>query len=268
MKIDTNACIGCGNCVDVCTANHLEVVNGVVQETATHCMACAHCMAMCLQKAIALDGTSYDNLAEYSAEAMTVAPDNLMNLLQYKRSMRKYLPQPIEREKIEEILKAVQYSSTSGNGRKMRCIVLDKKKDMYALAGMKALLDARKANEPSVGLLSEEVLQRRYDSMLQGADPMFFHAPIVILVVDEFSATQTGANAYIAASRMELVAESLGLGSCYIGFFTRAVAVNAELQRQLGIGEGEKLYAALTIGYPGFKYQRTVPRPELNVDWQ
>ena len=78
---------------------------------------------------------------------------------------------------------------------------------------------------------------------------------------------EPGANAYIAASRMELAAQAMGLGSCYVGLFIRAGRIQPELFQPLGAEADVKPYLALALGYPGLKYRRTVPRKPLEVQW-
>ncbi len=268
MKIDTALCVVCGTCVDTCVVKHLALVDNILQETDIDCLHCGHCMAVCPQKAIALDGVSYDDLLEYSKKDMHVDPAQLLRLMEYKRSMRLYQPKTVEPEKLKMMLRAAQYSPTIGNWRTMRCIVLNDKKDDYARRAMEILVDAKKAGKPQTEIFTEEALTRRHDAVLNGNDLLFFHAPLVILIVDEISKDQPGANAYIAASRMEMAAESLGLGSCYVGLFTKAVCLDRSLQQELGIRENEEAYVALAIGYPAWNYLRTVSRPALKVEWQ
>lgn len=55
LKIDTNACIGCGKCVTVCPMNNLMLCHN--KATASNrCTMCYRCINQCTQKAITLLG--------------------------------------------------------------------------------------------------------------------------------------------------------------------------------------------------------------------
>jgi len=70
-------------------------------------------------------------------------------------------------------------------------------------------------------------------------------------------------DAGIALTYGMLEAESLGLGTCWIGLVQGAVPMNKEILKILGI-KG-MLLGAFTLGYPAVKYLRTVPRPPLKI---
>lgn len=57
-------------------------------------------------------------------------------------------------------------------------------------------------------------------------------------------------NGALAASKMELMVNALGLGTYFSGFLQRAVSMNPVLKNLLQIGENEELVAAMLIGYP------------------
>ncbi len=89
---------------------------------------------------------------------------------------------------------------------------------------------------------------------------MLFHAPI----------TKYGmecADAYIWATYTSIYANTLGLGTCFNGFITNAMARSKSLQKEFGIPNGHRVHAALLIGHPSVKYinevGRDVPKVQL-----
>ncbi len=70
-------------------------------------------------------------------------------------------------------------------------------------------------------------------------------------------------DAGIALTYGMLAAESLGLGTCWIGMLQGAIPMNREILNILGI-KGHVL-GAFTLGFPAVKYRRTVPRPPLKI---
>ena len=62
---------------------------------------------------------------------------------------------------------------------------------------------------------------------------------------------------------MELMAESLGLGVLYSGFFVACTRLSRKLRKMLDLPKGHKVITCMVIGYPAVKYQRIVPRKPL-----
>jgi ferredoxin len=52
VKIDKEACIGCGACVDVCPVNALSMVDGKAECDDNACIDCGACIATCPVQAI------------------------------------------------------------------------------------------------------------------------------------------------------------------------------------------------------------------------
>ncbi|HCS11670.1 MAG TPA: hypothetical protein DIV40_09465 [Clostridiales bacterium] len=96
-------------------------------------------------------------------------------------------------------------------------------------------------------------------------DKLFFNAPALIVIVSEEKSGFADVNAGLAASRMELLADTLGLGTCYIGFFKRAADLNSEIKKLIGMKDNEELILSFVLGYPDVEYQRTVNRKPADV---
>ena len=67
---------------------------------------------------------------------------------------------------------------------------------------------------------------------------------------------------------MELMAEALGLGTVYVGLFTRPANQNAALRQSLGVTQNENIAICLAVGYPAVTYQRSAPKKPANVVWR
>jgi nitroreductase len=102
----------------------------------------------------------------------------------------------------------------------------------------------------------------------EGADQLLHNAPALILIhIKENAATTAEIDAGIAAAQMTLLAEALGLGTCFIAFLVRTLQGSKELQGLLKIPEGNRVYVALTAGYPAVTYLRLVGRRPAKVTW-
>lgn len=92
-------------------------------------------------------------------------------------------------------------------------------------------------------------------------DSFFFKgAPLVIVV-----SSKSNINAGLASAYMEIMAESLGLGVLYSGFFVMCAKLSGKLKKLLQLPKRHKVVSCIIIGYPAVKYQRIVPRKEVNA---
>ena len=76
---------------------------------------------------------------------------------------------------------------------------------------------------------------------------------------------RSSVDAALASSYMEIMAESLGLGVLYSGFFIACTRLSRELRTLLSLPKGQKAVTCMVIGYPAVKYQRIVPRKGLKA---
>jgi nitroreductase len=167
-------------------------------------------------------------------------PMSLIEDLFLKRtSVRRYERKPIEPEKLEFIYKAIQNTPTSYNGQQFSVIsVTDQelKVQLYELIGQKQIktsavfmvfcVDYNKLRQFAVATDTEFP---RFQDTMDG---------FMVGVID----------AALAMHSAVIVAESLGLGSCCIGY-TRTAAP-AALADILQLPEGVCVVCGLSIGYP------------------
>ena len=72
----------------------------------------------------------------------------------------------------------------------------------------------------------------------------------------------------IAVETLDLCAAAMQLGSCWAGYFMRAAQMDRTLQKWLGLKKGEKVQAALLLGYPSLEVYKRIPfRKELEIQW-
>ena len=120
-----------------------------------------------------------------------------------------------------------------------------------------------KEGVPQAYIVYAKMWKKMYTDFLEnpdGEDRLFFKAPLMIVVKAD-----RVINGALAASKMELMIDALGLGTFFSGFLERALADNPKIGELLQIKEGEQFVACMLVGYPRVKYKRTVPRKEINV---
>ncbi len=188
--------------------------------------------------------------------------------MRFRRSVRLFKKQDIEEEKIEKIIQAGKFTQTGGNMQDVSYVIVkDKLQEVrkMVLETLNAQADEwlLEENIPKQLVTYSNMWKKMYHDFLEdpnGEDRLFFKAPLLIVIK-----AKRIINGALAAAKMELIADSLGLGTYFSGFLERAVEVNPEIGGFLQIGEDEKLVACMVIGYPRVKYKRTVPRKDVKV---
>lgn len=269
--INLEKCVGCGSCVRDCLRSLFIVENGKAHMKEGICIQCGHCVAVCPMDAIRLEGAPEEEIIPYEPSAFDIPADHLLNFMKFRRSIRQFKDKPVEQEKLDLLLEAARYAPTGGNVQKTRYILLEQGKDELTELALKTLYEAAERIDTDPVLRSARRYQTKWRSMYpawkeQGEDGLFFHAPCVLMVVSRFPKSGTGRlDAGLASANVELLAHALGLGACYIGFFTMAASLEPELYKRLGVQEGEAVVSTMAIGYPDVKYYRTVNRNPADV---
>lgn len=257
--IDTDKCIGCGQCVRDCFPHYLTLSDGKALVSGDRCLECGHCVAVCPQDAIQMAG--YAQGLTYTPEEHTIAPELLAHFMQWRRSIRQFQDKAIPRDLLERIIDAGRMTPTGSNSQSPAYIVLQDDLPQIRAQAVEALY--RRSQDPTNSY--RESLARIYQDSQSGRDTLFHGAPAVILVLDRQA---TGINGALAASRMELMANALGLGVCFVGFFVQAIESDPALRQLLQLPEGTRPITSLAIGYPAVTYRRTAPRKPAQVTWR
>jgi nitroreductase len=235
----------------------------------SRCMRCQHCLAVCPQAAIAFDGKkSEDSLALSGLElpSWTAAE----NFIRARRSTRQYRQQDVERDKLERILKALGNSPTGCNARalKFTCFATRKAMESFKSDFIRAIEEHRDGDKLLPRWLAAPAIQLR-----NGKGDVFFRnaAGMLIVSCDERrpGVTTPHEDVVIACSQFELLAQSLGLGTCWCGFLSLVQREVPELlEKTLGVRRTTPFYAML-FGIPAVRYQRTVQRDdEAEIEWK
>jgi len=179
--------------------------------------------------------------------------NEVIKTINERRSIRFYKETRVTDEDIETILSCAKIAPSALNRQSWHFTVLRDRVLMDEIsAANKALAlasgipaEIEKANEPN------------YDN--------FRSAQAAILIAVEDAAPYGMADCANAATVMTLVATSLGLGSCYIASYNKALKTpdGASLLARLNLPEGYTPIFAVCIGYTG---EQPKPRKPLKAD--
>ena len=110
--IDSEACIGCEACIKVCPNQTLSMQDGKAVVSGDRSLGCGHCSAVCPVDAIqvaSIDPSSlrFNNFyikSEWLPHGAFDTPE-LIRLMASRRSCRNFTDQPVEREKLDDLIK-------------------------------------------------------------------------------------------------------------------------------------------------------------------
>jgi nitroreductase/FMN reductase (NADPH)/FMN reductase [NAD(P)H] len=171
----------------------------------------------------------------------------IKNLME-RKSVRAYLEQPISQKDIQTILEAAANAPTAGNQQMYTILHITDQKLKERLADT---CDHQPfiAKAPLVLIFLAD-MQKWYDAFAeQGCNPRKPGAGDFLLAVDD---------SLIAAQNAVTAAESLGIGSCYIGDIMEQCEVHREL---LQLPEYVFPAAMVVFGYPT-EQQKNRQKPE------
>jgi nitroreductase len=106
---------------------------------------------------------------------------------------------------------------------------------------------------------------RKERDQLEGM--IFRNAPAVIVVHGLRANNQTHANCAIAVRNMEIMATSMGLGTCWTGFLTVAAHMSKTIGIYLEIPADRNICGALMVGHPKHLYKKSIPRKSRDIRW-
>jgi NAD-dependent dihydropyrimidine dehydrogenase PreA subunit len=113
----------------------------------------------------------------------------------------------------------------------------------------------------------ERGLPRLVEAWDGGQERICRGAPHVVVVHGDKDYALGAQDSATALSYLELYAPTLGLGTCWGGYFFSAVNAYPPLFEALGIPADHKAFGAVMVGYPQLRYQRLPLRKEPRITW-
>ena len=304
IYIDAAKCDGCGKCVEVCNDSSLELVNKHIPNAIPEakptqiakvkaasffgCIACGHCMATCPQMAITINGRtlSPDDLFKLPTIRNKANYEQLLTLLQRRRSIREFTDKNVEPEIIEKILEAASTSPMGCPPSDVNVLVFDTKeknhnfaKDYCAYLKGKRWFVSRwflallrplwgKDNDEMFRNFIKPLSDTYIDEMEKGINLINYDAPLAMYFYG--SPFTDPADPIVAATTAMYAAESLGLGTCMIGAIHWAFQYGDDakkLREKYGVRYKSKEGIVVIFGYPSVRYRKGIKRTFASVTY-
>ncbi len=271
FTIDEKKCKRDGICVAECPLKIIEMKNAgsvpaPTEDAAQRCIKCGHCVAVCPHGAFT---HAMLRTAEFPPlkKELALSPEQAEHFLRSRRSIRVYHDRPVEREKLQRLIETARYAPTGSNSQAVGWIALNSRSEVMKLTGMVADLmrELLKARNP---FAINYRLDRFVSAWENGTDLIARGAPALVAAYGpkEYGLAQVDCTSALAY--LDLAAPSLGLGSCWAGFFMLALSQWKPLQEALAVPEGQSVQGMMMVGYPKYRYHRLVPRNEPRIQWR
>ncbi len=243
VSIDKESCTKCNLCVLDCPASAIKIVGDGAEVVSSFCIDCGHCVAICPKKAVTISGFEEEAI---EGEATRINPEEFLMQMKTRRSVRRFTDEKVSREHIEMLIEAGRYSPTARNAQGVSYVVLQKNIPAYEKIAVNVFVKLKNIASKFTDKLDSLVIDENY---------LFKKAPLVIVIK-----ANNKIDGAIAASSMEIMAHSLGLGAFYSGMFSIVANISPQLRKMLKITAKDKVVTTLVIGHPKVRYQRTAPK--------
>ncbi|MFX0139920.1 MAG: nitroreductase family protein [Candidatus Hodarchaeota archaeon] len=290
VSIDQDKCIQCMECVRTCPTATLYEKNGnilISKLAKTQCIRCAHCMGVCSEDAVTID--RYDKSEKIPVPKFKIDPENLMNFMRSRRSIRLFKPDPIPKSELERLIDAARYAPSGHNDQPSQFTVItgEKVKEIRntIVKEISIIVNSLPEDpEKMVKILENFVPKNMVNSMISVIDPMkrifaemekggrdvlFWGAPALIIITahKRYNVnTMIIENATLAAAYLMLMAEAMDLGTISLGMLMFAIYYSRKVRKLIGLPKDHKARYCLAVGRKDTNFKYLVPRnkPKIN----
>ncbi len=267
FKIDENKCTTCGLCAQDCPVGIIEMTPTpcINEEKESQCLKCQHCLAICPTAALSILGKDPKNSLSAKGEFPTY--ESMTRLIKTRRSVRKYVPENLAPELIDELLETSACAPTGHNSNTVHFSLIDNREDLAKFRDKvyEAIKKAADAETLSPKLKFLHSFQKVWEK--HQVDIIFRDAPHLLIASAPKSSSSPVADSIISLSYFELLANSHQIGTLWNGLLYWVLNdVDPSLTALLNIPENYTLGYALVFGKPTVKYSRAIQTDGLSVN--
>lgn len=287
ISVDLDRCTLCKACVNDCVARLFYIDSDtlhIVDEFEERCISCGHCVAVCPVNIIMLKDYNTKSIEDMYEPEDLPNFETFYNLVLKRRSIRQFKDKPIPKELIEKLLNLARFSPTGSNSENVYYTVIKDKEIVAKISNIITIkvkrfaetLEDPKGREIIKTRMSKEeynlaienlprtksilkIIESGVDFWSWDGELIFIHGDLTIGGILTNSA--------LSAAHIMLAAETLGLGTCSLGYLTFYTNQSETIKKLINLPENHEVGYSLTIGYPKVKYKRVPFRKPLRVQW-
>ena len=271
ITVDQEKCNHDGICVAECPARIIRMDSKEDYPSPTpdfkdFCLKCGHCVTVCPIGALSLEWLSPEDCPPIKHE-LAVTPEQAEQFLRGRRSIRAFKDKTVPRTILEKLFEIACSAPSAKNQQPWHWIVVQKPAEVRRLAGL--VIDWMHTVIQNNPVMAETMgFPRAVACWDEGYERICRGAPHVIVAHADKNWRFGAEDCTLALSLLDLYATSLGLGTCWGGYFFKAVNAYPPLFEALGLPSDHLAFGAMMVGYPKFKYQRIPIRNRPRVTWK
>lgn len=270
FEVHPQTCNQDGFCAAVCPVGIIAFTKGaapsLVEGGEEICVRCGHCVAVCPTGSLNHRDVPLEQCPPVHPE-WRLSAEQGEHFLRSRRSIRVYKDRPMTRDELTRLIEIARYAPSGHNSQSAQWLVLGDRAELDRLASL--VVDwmgwMQVHKEELASLLH---LDRTISRWQAGEDVILRGAPAVIVTHAPQGDRMAPSTCTIALAYLELAATSLGLGTCWAGYFNAAAAGYAPMQAALGLPAGHQCFGAMMVGYPQHRYHRLPTRNTPNITWR
>lgn len=185
----------------------------------------------------------------------------LLEMMKHRRSIRKYLSKPVEKEKLEKILEAGIYAPNPGGRQGTKIVMLEDAELIEAIGIVNADCENRNWGGMNVSAEQPSII----DDLSIRSGFYGCQALGIVCVTKQMAGKVNGiGSAFVCAENMVLEAYDLGVSSCIVGRAeaTFAHPEMAALLTKWGLEEDDVPMVFVCLGYIDGAYPQVKARKE------
>jgi nitroreductase len=193
--------------------------------------------------------------------------EGTVELLKSRRSIRAYKESAVKRETLLTLIDAARYAPSGSNSQPVHWLLIEDKAEIKRLAAL--VVDWMRV---VVKETPELAAPGRFDRIVRawddGIDRIFRSAPHLAVAFGLKTHPAAQPACIIALTYLELAACAMGLGTCWAGYFMRAIQSFPPLIRALDLPEDHQVFGAMMLGYAKHHYHRIPLRHGPAIIWR
>jgi nitroreductase/NAD-dependent dihydropyrimidine dehydrogenase PreA subunit len=271
LIIDQKKCKQDGFCARECPTaiirlKEKETYPEIIPGGEPSCLECGHCVAVCPHGALSHSRIPIEECLALE-KSLVINQDQAVQFLRTRRSIRVYKERPVEKDKIQTLIEIARYAPTGSNSQLIEWIVFTEPAKIQEIARLTVdRMRSQIKNKPEA--FKDSYMPRVVAAYDAGIDAVLRSAPALVVAMAPKTAGNGMVDLTLALSYLELVAPTIGLGTCWAGLLQGMLQSWQPLKEALGIPESYPYHYPMMLGYPKFKYQRLPERREPKISWQ
>lgn len=270
FTIDDSLCVRCGTCAETCPVKLIYFKKPGTPRSmpwaSKACINCGHCVAVCPKGALSLPTMPADDCAPIMKD-LAISFEQADQLLRSRRSIRTYLDKPVEKEKLEKIIRTARYAPTGHNLQDVEWTIIY---DAQRVSRLKELVVEwmRKMVADDTDIAKALSLKSVIMGVDAGHDLIMRGAPHLVVTHAPKEDRMARSSCTIALAFLDLAAKAAGIGTCWAGFLDLAAANYPPVMQAMELPEGHISYGSMMVGYPKYQYYRIPTRKDPKITWK